>query len=227
MRLNAVLALVMVFLLCAAQAAWAHRVNIFAWVENNVVNVECRFSKTSPVRSGTVLVYDAATEAEVTRGTTDEQGLFSFPVPEQARAAGHGLRLIIKAGEGHQNDWIIEAAELAAAQPEPQSQAAASTSVGQENAAQPEGKAGAEQKTAAQPAPQADASTSTDQSAPAHAAPAPKAAENTQPAQAAHARTRAEAEAAAADPGIKEIALGIAALFALAGIVSLIRRRRV
>ncbi|MDD2967365.1 MAG: hypothetical protein PHN64_07805 [Desulfovibrionaceae bacterium] len=207
MRLNAMPALCMLFLLCAAQEAWAHRVNIFAWVENNVVNVECRFSKTSPVRSGTVLVYDAATEAEVTRGTTDEQGLFSFPVPEQARAAGHGLRLIIKAGEGHQNDWTIEAAELAAAQPE--------------------GKAGAEQKTTAQPAPQAGASTSTDQSAAAHAAPAPKAAENTQPAQAAHARTRAEAEAAAADPGIKEIALGIAALFALAGIVSLIRRRRV
>lgn len=202
MRLKTTLVLCLL-VVCMAQPAWAHRVNIFAWIENDQVTVECRFSKSSPVRSGAVIVYDAATKAELLHGNTDEQGIFTFPVPQQAREAGHGLYLVLKAGEGHQNDWTIDAAELAATKPTPPQAGSPAPAQGADQAAQT-----TTQNTS--PAVQSSASPE---------ATAQKA--NT------HVRTRAEAEAAAADPGLREIALGIAIIFALAGGIALIRRSRV
>ena len=201
MRLTATLALCLL-VVCMTQPAWAHRVNIFAWIENDRVTVECRFSKSSPVRSGAVIVYDAATKAELLRGNTDDQGIFTFPVPQQARDAGHGLHLVLKAGEGHQNDWDIDAAELAATKP---------------NSSQPSPPAPMQaMEQAAQPNTAANSPTAQ------NTASAEAAAQNNK-----HVRTRAEAEAAAADPGLREIVLGIAIIFALAGGIALIRRSRV
>lgn len=93
----------------------AHRVNLFAYVDNGKVVADCFYSKSSKVRQGTVVVTDLATGEELLRGTTDDAGAFSFPIPEAARAAGHGLKLTLVAGEGHQNETEISAEELGAA----------------------------------------------------------------------------------------------------------------
>ncbi len=114
-RLAAIL-LLAVLSLCAAVEASAHRVNIFAWVEGDAVLVECSFRRNSPVRAGTVTVFDAVTGRALLEGKTSDKGRFSFPVPPEARG-GHGLRLRISAGEGHQNEWLMDAAEFAALAP--------------------------------------------------------------------------------------------------------------
>ena len=114
-RLAAIL-LIAVLSLCAAVEASAHRVNIFAWVEGDAVLVECSFRRDSPVRAGTVTVFDAVTGRALLEGKTSDKGRFSFPVPPEARE-GHGLRLRISAGEGHQNEWLMDAAEFAALAP--------------------------------------------------------------------------------------------------------------
>lgn len=110
-----VIALAVALLLSCADAALAHRVNIFAWLEGDNVAVECSFRRNAPVRGGTVTVFDD-TGAELLRGLTDADGRFFFPVPQAARR-GHGLRIRINAGEGHQNEWRMEAAEFSGLAP--------------------------------------------------------------------------------------------------------------
>ena len=95
----------------------AHRVNVFAYVEGGEIAVECSYSKSKPVNRGAIEVLDQASGQVLLQGTTDEEGRFRFPVPEAARASGNGLRIVLKAGEGHQNDWVVDAAEYMGATP--------------------------------------------------------------------------------------------------------------
>ena len=102
----------LVFTLLLHSQALAHRVNIFAYVEGNEIVVECSYSKSKRVNHGAIEVQAASSGEILLQGTTDEAGLFRFPVPKQARASGTDLRILLRAGEGHQNDWIVEAAEF-------------------------------------------------------------------------------------------------------------------
>lgn len=100
--------------LLAPAPALAHRVNIFAWLEGGDVVVECGFNRSSPVKNGLITVFDAVDGKELLQGHTDDAGRFSFPVPQAARE-GHGLRIRINAGEGHQNEWDMDASEFSGA----------------------------------------------------------------------------------------------------------------
>ena len=106
--------LIMLFTMSSAERAFAHRVNIFAWTEGDQVIAECGFNGGNKVKQGQVVVFDAATGAKLTEGSTDDQGVYHFPIPAAGKA--HGLRIVVKAGEGHQNEWSMEAAELASVQ---------------------------------------------------------------------------------------------------------------
>ena len=92
--------------------AGAHRVNIFAFVDGDEIQVECGFSRGKPVQSGKIEVLDASTATVLLTGITDEQGVFRFPVPDSAREQGNDLLVCVNAGEGHQNEWRIPAADL-------------------------------------------------------------------------------------------------------------------
>lgn len=90
---------------CMAPRAEAHKVNIFAYVDGNVIHTSSGYSKSRRVQSGTVEVRDSATGKVLLTGTTDTQGHFSFPVPEQARSGHMDLDLVILAGQGHRGVW--------------------------------------------------------------------------------------------------------------------------
>jgi nickel transport protein len=96
-------------------AALAHRVNVFAYVENGEVVVECSYSKSKRVNRGAIEVMNLQSGETLLTGETDEAGHFRFPVPEAAKAGGSGLRIVLRAGEGHQNEWVIDASEFLAA----------------------------------------------------------------------------------------------------------------
>ncbi|EKO40840.1 MAG: hypothetical protein B193_0441 [Solidesulfovibrio magneticus str. Maddingley MBC34] len=106
------------FLAVLAAPALAHRVNVFAYVEGNDVVVECSYSRSERVRFGEVEVLDAATGAALLAGKTDEKGEFRFPVPPAVRAAKADLRIVLKAGEGHQNATEVKAAEYLSTAPD-------------------------------------------------------------------------------------------------------------
>lgn len=104
-------------LLLSPAGALAHRVNIFAYVEGDTVHVECGYSRSDRVRFGDIAVSDPATKEVFLTGKTDDKGNFSFSVPPAARARQADLHILLRAGEGHQNDWTVKAEEYLTAAP--------------------------------------------------------------------------------------------------------------
>ncbi len=90
----------------------AHRVIIFAWVEDGKVFTESKFPGGQEVRSGQIEVLDEAGRPVLT-GVTDEEGAFSFNL--DALEEPSALKIVLKAGPGHQADWELSKKEVAAA----------------------------------------------------------------------------------------------------------------
>ncbi len=98
-------------LLCASQG-FAHRINIFALVEDGQIRVECKFSKKSPAQNSPVTILDKASGKQLAQKNTDEQGVAVFPITAGMKSAPQGLIAHINAGEGHENNFEIEKSEL-------------------------------------------------------------------------------------------------------------------
>ncbi len=105
------IALAIVF--CAAPAE-AHRLNVFAYADNGVIRVESGFGRGRPAMDSDVAVTDAETGELWLSGRTDAKGAFAFALPEAALRSGHGARVRVNAGEGHQGEWLVPASEWAA-----------------------------------------------------------------------------------------------------------------
>ncbi len=88
-------------------AALAHKVRIFAWEDSGNIITESKFSGGNPAKNATVSVVDSATGQELLSGTTDMEGIFSFPLPKTDTKE---LEIIIDGGDGHKNSWhyVIE-----------------------------------------------------------------------------------------------------------------------
>lgn len=112
-RLPALLAALALLLLCA-EPALAHRVNVFAFVDGDAIQVECSFGKSQPVRNGKLLISDLESGAVLLEAGTDEAGRFRFRPPEAVLQGGRGLNIRLLAGEGHQDDWQVLPDELVA-----------------------------------------------------------------------------------------------------------------
>lgn len=197
-----------------AVSALAHRVNIFAWTEGNEVVAECGFNGGNKVKQGQVVIFDAATGAKLAEGRTDDLGVYRFPISAEGKA--HGVRIVIKAGEGHQNEWTVDAAELATIQP-----GNATTSAPAAAPAAPTAAASASQ---VQPAPRADKS-STQQTANISAAEMQNIVNTALDAKLGPIRKEL-AEMRVARPGFSEIFGGIGWLVGLAGIALYFKGRR-
>jgi nickel transport protein len=94
------------FLFFMIPPSWAHKVTIFAWVEGDTVHTQSKFSGGKKAKNAAVVVFDMEGN-QLLEGKTDENGAFSFPVPKKT-----GLRVVLKASMGHQNEWIIPAEEF-------------------------------------------------------------------------------------------------------------------
>lgn len=101
--------------LCLAAAAHAHKVNIFAFVDGNSVVTDSGYSRSKRVHDGVVEVYDVTTGAMLLSGQTDQNGKFDFVIPAEARGNKADLLLRLKAGTGHQAEWVVKYEEYGAA----------------------------------------------------------------------------------------------------------------
>lgn len=104
------IAIPILILLFSHPPAWAHRVNIFAWVQGDTIHTESRFSGGRMAKGADVEVYDEAGNRLVI-GKTDASGGFSFKIPKIET-----LKVALVAGTGHRNSWTIPKAEILAAQ---------------------------------------------------------------------------------------------------------------
>ena len=96
---------------------WAHRVNVFAWAEGDIVYVECKFSGGKKVVGGNITVSDSSGVVLLT-GRTNDQGEFSFKRPQPT-----DLKIILNAGMGHRAEWTLPADDGHAGHPADDSQA--------------------------------------------------------------------------------------------------------
>jgi nickel transport protein len=98
--------------LLLATPASAHKVTVFAWIENDTLHTESKFGGGRPVVHGKIEVYDPQ-ERRLLEGTTDDQGRLSFPVPQRS-----DLKVVMNAGMGHTNHWWVRIDEIASAEPD-------------------------------------------------------------------------------------------------------------
>ena len=89
-----------------SSAALAHKVNIFAYVEDGLVYTESYFPDGRPVENGAVEVYDSQGN-KMLEGVCDKEGLFSFKVPQK-----DDLTIVINASMGHKNNFILKKEEI-------------------------------------------------------------------------------------------------------------------
>lgn len=89
----------------------AHKIRVFAWVSGNTVTVESGFAGNRPLMNGKVTVTDNKNGTVLVEGRGDEKGIFTFAIPDKARAEASDLLIIVSGGEGHQNQWLVPASE--------------------------------------------------------------------------------------------------------------------
>ena len=105
--------LTLTWLCCALAlpAAHAHKVTVFAWAEGDRVFTQSKFSGGNMVKAGKIEVFDNSGTL-LLAGQTDEEGVFVFKAP-----AITDLKIVLTAGMGHQNSWLLSAAELGEGEP--------------------------------------------------------------------------------------------------------------
>ncbi|SME94915.1 hypothetical protein [Desulfovibrio gilichinskyi] len=99
-------------LFLAIPSAQAHRVSVFAYVEGSEIFTESYFNKKSKVHQGKIEVFNLTTGAKILTGTTDDNGVFNFPVPKEISSDHAGLKIVLRASQGHQNEWILTSEDI-------------------------------------------------------------------------------------------------------------------
>lgn len=98
----------MVFLGIFFSSAAAHKVIVFAWVEQGMVHIEGSFGGKNTVHQGKITVTDQQGQV-IYKGTTDHKGYLAFPLP---KAGLSDLTVLLDAGPAHQATWVIRKDEL-------------------------------------------------------------------------------------------------------------------
>ncbi len=101
----------MIILFSLAGPAAAHRVMVFAWVNGNTIHTESKFSGGHKVKAGKIDVFDPQGKLLLS-GKTNDQGKFSFPIPQSTT-----LKIVLNAGMGHRGEWTISKNEITNAIP--------------------------------------------------------------------------------------------------------------
>ncbi|NDV28806.1 hypothetical protein [Desulfovibrio sp. JC010] len=119
--------LIFMLIMFCSTPAFAHRVNLFAYVEGDTVFTESYFSKKRKVHQGELEVFSTGNGELLLKGTTDNKGLFNFPIPEATKAEKSGLLINLYASEGHRATWTLHADEIFPETPQTASNTAAKT----------------------------------------------------------------------------------------------------
>lgn len=104
------------------KSADAHKVNIYAYAENGKVHAEGYFVDGSKCKNSLIEVVDNKTGEKLLEGNTDDNGKFSFVIPRAT-----SVKLILRAGMGHQNEYILTEEEIREAMPQAEQKRAKQT----------------------------------------------------------------------------------------------------
>jgi nickel transport protein len=99
------LAMIMVFAFFIIPAH-AHKVNVFAYVENGQIHIEGYFPDGKPAENGTIEILDSQGQ-KVAQGVTDKQGKCVLPIPKK-----DDLTIVLNASMGHKNTYLLKKSDL-------------------------------------------------------------------------------------------------------------------
>ena len=94
----------------SSTSALAHKVIVFAWVEQGRIHVEGSFGSDQPAKNCDIKV-TGLNKVLVHQGITDAQGRYSFALPKNLDS---DLVIEMNAGPGHLGHWTISKDELGA-----------------------------------------------------------------------------------------------------------------
>ncbi len=92
---------ILLVLILSSGTAHAHKVNVFAWIDNDTVFVESKFAGGKKVMDAEVIVSDKDGK-QIVSGKTNDNGEFSFKFPQQSP-----LTIAVIAGMGHRGEWTL------------------------------------------------------------------------------------------------------------------------
>jgi nickel transport protein len=93
--------------------AWAHKVNVFAYVEGDTVIVEGYFSASVKAQDCPVEVFNEGGK-KIHQGKTNQKGIYTFKLGDLPAFSG-GLRIVLEGGMGHKADYTVGASDIPAA----------------------------------------------------------------------------------------------------------------
>jgi nickel transport protein len=117
LRSTRLLASALLILALAAPSALAHKVSVFAYLEDGVIKGEGYFAGGDKAKDCVITLLDAQ-DRELATARTDGQGAFSLPMP----SGPPPWRVVMPAGQGHQASFTLRAEDagpLATASEEP------------------------------------------------------------------------------------------------------------
>lgn len=93
-------------LFLASELSLAHKVDIFVYVEGDVIYTESSFSCGKKVEGGIIEVYDSSGN-KLLEGVTNKEGSFNFKLPKR-----DDLRIVLIAPMGHRASYILSKEEV-------------------------------------------------------------------------------------------------------------------
>ena len=98
------------FLVFISSSTYAHRINVFCWVDGQNINCYSKFSTGSPVVEGTYKVFKG--NKLIFEGKGDKKGNFTYKIPSNILKNPEDLKFVCIAEMGHKNFWIVKKEEL-------------------------------------------------------------------------------------------------------------------
>ena len=95
--------------------SYAHKVNVFAYAENGKIKAEGYFVDGSKCKNSLIEVIDNKTGEKLLEGSTNDAGKFSFDIPRVT-----SIKLILHAGTGHRNEYVLSEKEIKDSMPTPE-----------------------------------------------------------------------------------------------------------
>jgi nickel transport protein len=97
-------------LLLCADFGWAHKVNVFAYVEGDTVVVEGYFGGNVKAQNSAVEVLDSDGK-KILEDKTDDKGICRFKLADLQPIKGD-IKIVLEAGMGHKADFTLRASDL-------------------------------------------------------------------------------------------------------------------
>lgn len=106
-KLNLILIFTFLIIIMMDVSAFAHKVNVFAYVEGEKIYTESYFNDGKKCIDSKIEVFDNQGN-KLLEGLTDKEGEFSFEVPLE----DENLKIVLTASMGHRAEYSISADEI-------------------------------------------------------------------------------------------------------------------